>query len=185
MAGAAPLSAKARRCGEGSAWRKRAELSLRQSLTALPAPSGREPLARPEAFRFSRKLYRHAKGPISEDDFPRRGSTPSVLPLRVKPPSPRGRLFAVAGSFLIAPNTLATGFKPWLSLRGKTSPAPGEDVTAGDKKGNLARERLRGRWQNLDGALPERIKSGSEAPADVSDPQIERYFLFYSWQAVS
>jgi hypothetical protein len=24
-------------------------------------------------------------------------------------------------------------------LRGKTSPAPGEDVTAGDKRGNLAR----------------------------------------------
>ena len=32
----------------------------------------------------------------------------------------------------------------WLSLRGKTSPVPGEDVTIGDKKGNLARERLRG-----------------------------------------
>ena len=25
-----------------------------------------------------------------------------------------------------------------LPLRGKTSPAPGEDVTAGDKRGNLA-----------------------------------------------
>ena len=47
---------------------------------------------RPQALRFSRKLYRHAKGPISEDDFPR----------------------------------------------------PGEDVAAGDKRGNLARERLRG-----------------------------------------
>ena len=34
--------------------------------TALPAPSGREPLALPEALRLSRKLYRHAKGPISE-----------------------------------------------------------------------------------------------------------------------
>ena len=40
--------------------------SLRQSLTALPAPSGREPLARPQALRLSRKLYRYAKGPISE-----------------------------------------------------------------------------------------------------------------------
>ena len=40
--------------------------SLSQSLTALPAPSGREPLARPQALRFSRKLYRYAKGPISE-----------------------------------------------------------------------------------------------------------------------
>ena len=37
--------------------------SLSQSLTALTAPSGREPLARPD---FSLKLYRHAKGPISE-----------------------------------------------------------------------------------------------------------------------
>ena len=60
--------------------------SLSQSLTALPAPSRREPLTRPQALRFSRKLYRHAKGPISEDDFPR----------------------------------------------------PGEDVAAGDKKGNLS-----------------------------------------------
>ena len=33
---------------------------------AAPAPSGREPLARPEALHFSRKLCRHAKGPISE-----------------------------------------------------------------------------------------------------------------------
>ena len=40
--------------------------SLSQSLTALTAPSQREPLARPDALRFSLKLYRHAKGPISE-----------------------------------------------------------------------------------------------------------------------
>ena len=40
--------------------------SLSQSLTALTAPSVREPLARPDALRFSLKLYRHAKGPISE-----------------------------------------------------------------------------------------------------------------------
>ena len=30
-------------------------------------------MARPQALRFSRKLYRHAKGPIPEDDFPRPG----------------------------------------------------------------------------------------------------------------
>ena len=60
--------------------------SFSQNLTVLTAPSGREPLARPQTLRFSRKLYRHAKGPILEDDFPR----------------------------------------------------PGEDVTAGDKKGNLS-----------------------------------------------
>ena len=42
------------------------ENSLSQNLTVLPAPSGREPLARPQAFHFSRKLYRYAKGPILE-----------------------------------------------------------------------------------------------------------------------
>ena len=40
--------------------------SLSQNLTVLTAPSGREPLARPETFRFSRKLCRYAKGPILE-----------------------------------------------------------------------------------------------------------------------
>ncbi len=45
--------------------------SLSQRLPALPAPSRREPLTRPQALRFSRKLYRYAIGPISEDDFPR------------------------------------------------------------------------------------------------------------------
>ena len=47
--------------------------SLRQSLTALPAPSRREPLARPGTLHFRRKLSRHAKGPILEDGFPRSG----------------------------------------------------------------------------------------------------------------
>ena len=40
--------------------------SLSQSLTALPAPSGREPLAKPEALQLSRELSRYAKGPIPE-----------------------------------------------------------------------------------------------------------------------
>ena len=40
--------------------------SLSQNLTVLPAPSGREPLAHPQTLHFSRKLYRHAKGPILE-----------------------------------------------------------------------------------------------------------------------
>ena len=40
--------------------------SLSQSLTVLPAPSGREPLARPQTSHFSRKLCRYAKGPILE-----------------------------------------------------------------------------------------------------------------------
>ena len=58
--------------------------------------------------------------------------------------SPKGRAKSTAGNFLITLNTLATSHRPWLLLRGKTSPAPGEDVTYGDKRGNLARERLRG-----------------------------------------
>ena len=40
--------------------------SLRQNLTVLPAPSGREPLARPQTLHFNRKLCRYAKGPILE-----------------------------------------------------------------------------------------------------------------------
>ena len=35
--------------------------------------------------------------------------TPSVLPLRGNPPSPRGRLLVVAGKFLVAFDTLMTG----------------------------------------------------------------------------
>ena len=58
--------------------------------------------------------------------------------------SPKGRGKSAAESFLVSPKALATSVTAWLSLRGKTSPAPGEDVTAGDKRGNLARERLRG-----------------------------------------
>ena len=40
--------------------------SLRQSLTALTAPSKREPLAYPQTLCPNWKLYRHAKGPILE-----------------------------------------------------------------------------------------------------------------------
>mgnify|MGYP004507730669 CR=1 FL=1 len=48
--------------------------SLSQNLTVLPAPSGREPLARPETLRFSQKLCRHAKAsPFEERLPPRRG----------------------------------------------------------------------------------------------------------------
>ena len=78
--------------------------------------------------------------------------TLSVIAVRCQLPR-RGNFFAAAGRFLIAPNTLATNVTAWLSLRGKTSPAPGEDVTVGDKRGNLARERLRGRAR-LTGAAP-------------------------------
>ena len=60
--------------------------SLRQSLSALPAPSGREPLARREGFQLKCKASGRASSP-ERADFPR----------------------------------------------------PGEDVTAGDKRGNLSR----------------------------------------------
>ena len=53
--------------------------------------------------------------------------------------SPKGRAKSTAGNFLIMPNPLASRLTAWLPLRGKTSPAPGEDVTVGDKRGNLAR----------------------------------------------
>ena len=72
--------------------------------------------------------------------------------------SPKGRAKSTAGSFLIEPNTLATGLPAWLSLRGKTSPAPGEDVTVGDKRGNLARERLRGLNPRKKAAAPGTVQ---------------------------
>ena len=55
-----PAEAAARR--ESFCWLD----SLSQNLTVLPAPSEREPLARPQTLRLSRKLYRYAKGPILE-----------------------------------------------------------------------------------------------------------------------
>ena len=71
-------------------------------------------------------------------------STVCALSVTCGDSSPKGRAKSTAGNFLIAPNALVPNFTAWLSLRGKTSPAPGEDVTVGDKRGNLARERLRG-----------------------------------------
>ena len=53
---------KRRRGGQASCWLN----PLSQNLTVLPAPSGREPLARPQTLHLSRKLYRYAKGPIPE-----------------------------------------------------------------------------------------------------------------------
>ena len=60
---------------------KRELNSLSQNLTVLPAPSGREPLARPQALHFSRKLYRYAKGPILEGAV-ERSETGGVLPAK-------------------------------------------------------------------------------------------------------
>ena len=82
------------------------------------------------------------------------GLTACALSVTFGDSSPKGRAKSTAGSFLVPPNTLATNVMAWLSLRGKTSPAPGEDVTAGDKKGNLARERLRGRIFSTEKGCP-------------------------------
>ena len=95
--------------------------SLSQSLTALPAPSEREPLARPETLHFSRKLYRYAKGPITEGavavgDWGSSGEYPFRHRLR-RCHLPQGDGFSTAGNSLIALDTLATSLRPWLSLR--------------------------------------------------------------------
>ena len=101
--------------------------------------------------------------------------------------SPKGRAKSTAGNFLFVPDTLAMNFTAWLSLRGKTSPAPGEDVTAGDKRGNLARERLRGRARltgvaphpALRATFPRRVKALAVAATAVChyDPTREKGVL--------
>ena len=105
--------------------------SLSQSLTALPAPSGREPLARPETLHFSQKLCRHAKGPIPEGAVERMrdwGSlgknpfrqslrlchTPPFVAARHLPPAggsrpSRGRLLVLAGDFAALPKGVPLG----------------------------------------------------------------------------
>ena len=90
------------------------------------------------------------------------GLTACVLSVTCGDSSPKGRAKSTAGSFLVVPNTLASRLTAWLSLRGKTSPAPGEDVTAGDKKGNLARERLRG-LAPPGGAVAQRLRGYKSA----------------------
>ncbi len=89
---------------------------------------------------------RRGKRQLQRRFLRKRGAAISGLALSVTcgDSSPKGRAKSTAGSFLITLKTLATNVTAWLSLRGKTSPAPGEDVTVGDKRGNLARERLRG-----------------------------------------
>ncbi len=77
--------------------------------------------------------------------------------------SPKGRGKSTAGIFLVSPNTLATGFKSWLSLRGKTSPAPGEDVTVGDKRGNLSP-------QATEGVIPQRRASAGSRRCSCHSP---------------
>ena len=78
--------------------------SLSQSLTALTAPSGREPLARPQALHFSRKLCRHAKGPIPEGAVERMRDWGSSARERLRGRNWRTRaLCALAGNFAAMP----------------------------------------------------------------------------------
>ena len=88
--------------------------SLSQSLTALPAPSGREPLAKPRTLHVSREVCRHAKGPISEGavavgDW---GSLPRRVPLQSllrKASSPKGEPFGAAANFPAAAKAVPLG----------------------------------------------------------------------------
>ena len=67
--------------------------------------------------------------------------------------SPKGRGKSTPGSFLIALKTSATSLTAWLSLRGKTSPAPGEDVAQRQKgeSGAGAPERACSLWERWHG----------------------------------
>ena len=72
--------------------------SLSQSLTALPAPSEREPLAKPEVLHLSRKLSRYAKGPIPEGavavgDWGSSGKRPFCLAASRQATFPKGTAF--------------------------------------------------------------------------------------------
>ena len=60
------------------------------------------------------------------------GSTPSVIACG-DATFPKGTAFGGDGK--------VSGTAQKLPLRGKTSPAPGEDVTVGDKRGSLARRK--------------------------------------------
>ena len=64
--GFSTLAALAKMRYTGNAKTNVKENFLGHNLTVLPAPSEREPLAQPDTLRFSWKLYRYAKGPISE-----------------------------------------------------------------------------------------------------------------------
>ena len=88
--------------------------SLSQSLTALTAPSVREPLARPGTLHFSGELSRHAKGPIPEGAVAV-GDWGSLLPgippqaLLRKASSPKGEPFGAAANFPAAAEAVPLG----------------------------------------------------------------------------
>ena len=66
MAFAAPLSAKARRCGINFLLAASGLNSFSQNLTVLTAPSEREPLAWREGFRLKCKVCGRARSPLGE-----------------------------------------------------------------------------------------------------------------------
>ena len=75
--------------------------SLSQNLSVLPAPSGREPLARPQTLHFSRELCRYVKGPISEGAVERSetGKFRKEPPQALRASSPKGTPLRYAGNF--------------------------------------------------------------------------------------
>ena len=82
--------------------------------TALPAPSGREPLARPQTLHFSRKLSRYAKGPIPEGavavgDWGSSGKHPFRLAASRQATFPKGTALAAAIKFPVVPKGVPLG----------------------------------------------------------------------------
>ena len=119
------------------------ENSLSQNLTVLTAPSGREPLARPQAFCFNRKLCRYAKGPIPEGavavgDWGSSGKRPR--PLRLCFANPHSPFCRFATSSPGAGEVFPQRERPWQ-----------RDEVCGDCQGLP----LWGSWQNRQ-ALTER-----------------------------
>ena len=101
---AAPLSTKARRCGGKLLLSTSGLNPLRLCFANPPPPKG-------EVFEITAKFF------IAFDALKqakRRAPSPSSLRDAT---SPKGRGKGTAGNFLIAPKTLATSFRPWLSLR--------------------------------------------------------------------
>ena len=86
--------------------------SLSQNLTVLPAPSGREPLALPEALQYTRELSHYVKSPISDGavavgDWGSYGTHP--LSFAALSSSPKGTPFSIAANFPAATKAVPLG----------------------------------------------------------------------------
>ena len=109
--------------------------SLSQNLSVLPAPSGREPLARPQTLHLSRKLCRYAKGPISEGAVERsetggvQARTLSVCSRWSQTAPPKGELIALPETFSIHP--IRFSYRKKAPPSGELSPQATERVQPG------------------------------------------------------